>query len=113
MFDRRETFALFEISLSRYLDSLEEGFHQQVSNSQIRQIRTVFDASVPHNGPYGANLVPERRSPIFSGREAPYCRARLIRRAMTSERAINSKEQSGPFTRKKTSAGRLSSWTLR
>jgi hypothetical protein len=37
MFDRRETFALFEISLSRYLDSLEEGFHQPVSTSSLRK----------------------------------------------------------------------------
>ena len=43
---------------------------------------------------------------------APYCRAILVRRAMTSYRPINSEEQSLPFSRRKISAGRALSWTV-
>src|ERR1051325_3895732 len=86
--------------------------HQQMPTDQIRQTRAMLEAIVAG---YRATRFKFDTGEEFTDlrkRGASYCSARLIRRATTSYKAINSDEQSLPFSRRKISAGCSLSWTL-
>ncbi len=79
--------------------------NQHVSADEVRQTRTVLEAIMPRHQGTGVKFdASDDIAKVLKGR--PPCRAIHIRRAVTLDRLINSEEQSGPLTHRKTSAGR-------
>ena len=69
-------------SIPEYEPSPDRSILPTDAGNQVRQTRPLFKAIMSRHRPYGSNLARARRSPTFFS-AAPYCRARLIRRAMT------------------------------
>jgi hypothetical protein len=80
--------------------------NQHVSADEVRQTRTVLEAIMPRHQGTGVKFdASDEIAKVLKG-SPPHCRAIHIRRAVTLDRLINSEEQSGPLTHRKTSARR-------
>jgi hypothetical protein len=81
--------------------------NQQVSADEVRQTRTVLETIIPRHQGTGVKFDgSDEIAKVLKEGKPPHCRAIHIRRAVTLDRLINSEEQSGPLTHRKTSAGR-------
>ena len=72
---------------------------QQVATDNFLQARTMFDVIAPDDGATWNTLGSSEEIADLLKRNLPYCRTKLIRRAITSYKPINSEEQTAHFTR--------------